>query len=461
VLLLLQGTARLQRRLEELEDLVRPLAERDLRGLTRKGKGGLYGELKEALNALGFFYNSLEQFIRDSAEAGELFSNEQTERDGIAAHLNEALLGLSGEFSEIGSSAKQALSALAGMGDYLDSLRNAAEEQVRFMDQVGTRLAESAALSGAMSFSLRGGGEKVRELREKAAAGDEQSRNTYEILKNIVEDLDRITEIAGVIDRISEQTNVLSMNAAIESAHAGAAGAGFAVVAEEIKKLAEASADNARNIQGVLKTITGRMKEALKASELSSASFESLSGKIRDFSEELLSLGEDALKNNAVEGEIKTLVLESAEITRKIHDGGADIMANHQSFHSALEQIHHLSDKTRAEVKEIQSGTGEILENIQKTLGKMQKIFERTGELPEQFTGKPQESSGEKISGSPPLKALPPGGAAAGQDAAGASSGAKDAATAGSPDALRVPVVEIDNSWRKDVTVKAPPTTVL
>ena len=90
-----------------------------------------------------------------------------------------------------------------------------------------------------------------------------------------------------MINMISDQTNMLSMNAAIESAHAGAAGKGFAVVAEEIRKLADSTRENASSIQSVLIAITKAINEALKASETSSRTFGSLTAAIAGFGENL------------------------------------------------------------------------------------------------------------------------------------------------------------------------------
>jgi methyl-accepting chemotaxis protein len=246
--------------------------------------------------------------------------------------------------------------------------------------------------------------------------------------------LEKITEMTAAINQISEQTNILSMNAAIESAHAGSAGAGFAVVASEIKKLAESTKKNAFDIQAAIKAITRQIEDALKASDRASETFGSITGGIGNFTEGLASINEAAQKSSAVSGEIGTLIKESASIIRKIQDGGVDIMAHHHSFRSTLEQIHLLAGKSRTELREIHTGTREVLENIANTQEKIRETLDETGAL-------------GKV-----LPATAAGGAtpAGGQAAAPVPAAIVPAASA----------FDADNSWRKDVTVKSPPQTI-
>jgi methyl-accepting chemotaxis protein len=464
--LLLGFVLRLGKKLKTLEDLVRPLAENDYPALEKIRIGSPaelngYENLEKALETLGAFYRALQSFAEHSAAGGEILENESREREAAASRVNKTLDSLNGRFGEIEGAADQAAGAVEGIESYFDSLRNAAQEQSAFMEKAESRLGEAAGLAGSVAGRLDQKKAEAEKLRSHAAAGEEQSRAVKDIILNMAGSLEKITGMAGAINQISEQTNILAINAAIESAHAGAAGAGFAVVAKEIKKLAESTRANAHDIEEAIKAITGQMRKALKAGEAASETFGSITGTIHDFAEGLSSINETARKSSAAGGEIEAAVKEVSSVIRKIRDEG--ITAHHQGLRSALEQIRVKAGSNRGELEEIRTGTREILETIVKTREKIRETLDagavigRMKALPSSPLAPASPApaaphSPIQAAASPAPTALrPPAPAAPHPPAAAIPAGSKAAGQA----------VEIDNSWRKDVAVKSPPRTIL
>jgi methyl-accepting chemotaxis protein len=299
----------------------------------------------------------------------------------------------------------------------------------------------------------------VINLRDRISVGEEQSRSAYDIIKTTSKDLEKITEMAQVINQISVQTNILSMNAAIESAHAGAAGAGFAVVADEIRKLAESTRENAGNIRAVLLAITRKISEALKASETSSAAFGTITADIAGFAETLGAAAENARKSVDAGSEVKAILKEASGGAGKTQSSSEDLASFLQSFRAALEQIQNLSSSAKTHAEKTDPGNLQSRDSLEKILEEIRNYLRETEELkemlfPPALTAVSRAANSKPSSGGEPRFSEATIAAARPAEVSGSKiSTAKNPVAAGS-------AAEIDNSWRKDVAVKSPPRTV-
>ncbi len=148
-----------------------------------------------------------------------------------------------------------------------------ATESVNFMsesvNQVSRNAAESAQVSEKSLQLAREGGASVRNSIAGMNAIRDQIQETSKRIKRLGESSQEIGEIVELISDITEQTNVLALNAAIQAAAAGEAGRGFSVVAEEVQRLAERSSQATRRIGAIVKTIQSDTQDAINAMEVS------------------------------------------------------------------------------------------------------------------------------------------------------------------------------------------------
>ncbi len=135
--------------------------------------------------------------------------------------------------------------------------------------EVSQNTAESARVADQALATARKGGDSVRGAIAGMNAIRDQIQETSKRIKRLGESSQEIGGIVDLISDITEQTNVLALNAAIQAAAAGEAGRGFTVVAEEVQRLAERSAHATRRIGNIVKTIQSDTQDAVNAMEQS------------------------------------------------------------------------------------------------------------------------------------------------------------------------------------------------
>jgi twitching motility protein PilJ len=137
----------------------------------------------------------------------------------------------------------------------------------RLMEQMSRSAEQSAEVAqGSVAIAKRGS-EAVQNTIHGMDEMREQIQETAKRIKRLGESSQQIGEIVELINDIAEQTNILSLNAAIQAAMAGEAGRGFAVVADEVQRLAERSAEATKQISDLVKTIQADTNEAVASME--------------------------------------------------------------------------------------------------------------------------------------------------------------------------------------------------
>jgi iron only hydrogenase large subunit-like protein len=211
---------------------------------------------------------------------------------------------------------------------------------------------ESSVKTGKMIGSLkdlsdisRKEQESIQELIHNTGRGQESMRITIQSVKDISQSVDGISQAIQIISSIAANTNLLSMNAAIEAAHAGDAGRGFAVVANEIRRLSESTRENSRNISQTLKSIIDGIAITSKQSGDTDSRITEMSTEINGVAQTINELIKTLSELSMESSEISSALEELQSQSKVVKTGYAEILAMTDKLGTAMQELKELSAK--------------------------------------------------------------------------------------------------------------------
>ncbi len=226
-------------------------------------------QLKTVLNQMA---NNLENNIDNVLNILEKYSNYNYLEKVPTSNVKEHLLKLAGGVNTLGESITQMLIDNKSNGLTLDESSNILLSNVDKLNissnEAATSLEETAAALEEITSNIRNNTENIAkmsklssEVTASATHGEKLANQTTVSMDEINTQVNAINEAISVIDQIAFQTNILSLNAAVEAATAGEAGKGFAVVAAEVRNLASRSAEAAKEIKSIVENATKKANE--------------------------------------------------------------------------------------------------------------------------------------------------------------------------------------------------------
>jgi iron only hydrogenase large subunit-like protein len=187
--------------------------------------------------------------------------------------------------------------------------------------------------------------DSIQELIEDTAQGQEAMRITIQSIQSVSESVDGIATAIQVISSIAANTNLLSMNAAIQAAHAGDAGRGFAVVANEIRRLSESTRENSTSISQTLKSIIEGISVTSKQSDVTDGRINQMSVEINSFaqtiSELIRTLNELSLESSEISGTLDALRDKSTAVK----SGYSEILQMTDKLELSMQELKTLANR--------------------------------------------------------------------------------------------------------------------
>ncbi len=274
-------------------------------------------------------------------KANERRANEQRERIVATAHEADTIAEqLSAAAGQLSAQVEQSAKGTRVQRERAAETATAMEEMNATVLEVARNASDASANADEAKIKAGEGGQLVDKVVEAIAQVDARSSELKESMDALGRQTDSIGAIMQVIEDIADQTNLLALNAAIEAARAGEAGRGFAVVADEVRKLAEKTMDATKQVGQSIADIQEGAKRNVEATEVARESVKT--------STRLANQSGEAME------EIQGLVEQSADQVRNIATAAEQQSATSEEVNRATEEINVISSETATAMQESQ-----------------------------------------------------------------------------------------------------------
>jgi methyl-accepting chemotaxis protein len=239
---------------------------------------------------------------------------------------------------EISAGAGQSAESARTQADQTQQVATAMEQMSATVVQVGEQSQKASDSARHATEAAREGGEVAEQTLANMQAINDSTKNVANRIAELGESSEQIGKIVAVINDIADQTNLLALNAAIEAARAGEQGRGFAVVADEVRKLAERTTKSTGEIASMIDSIQAETKNAVQAMETGGRAVQEGVQKTQASGEALRRIIAMSENVNEMITQIATAATEQSATTEQINSNVAQISSSTQESSSAAEQ---------------------------------------------------------------------------------------------------------------------------
>ncbi len=353
------------RPIQHLRDVMQYLGEGDLTHTTDIASKDEVGDLARYFNETVSNLKNLVMMIKQQAgslsEIGVDLSSNMTETAAAVNQITANLQGIKTRVINQSASVTETNATMEQITVNIDKLNMHVEKQTDSVTQSSSAIEEMLANIQSVTQTLMKNAENVSELTQSSETGHEGLQDVASDIQEIARESEGLLEINSVMENIASQTNLLSMNAAIEAAHAGEAGKGFAVVADEIRKLAENSSEQSKTISTVLKKIKASIDKISQSTDNVLKKFEDIDKKIGVVAEQ-----EENIRNAMEEqGQGSKQILEAIgflnEVTQQVKGGSVEMLEGSTEVISESKNLELITQEISGGMNEMAAGADQII----------------------------------------------------------------------------------------------------
>ena len=312
---------------------------------TKKSSKSL-AEVKDIISKI----STLRDEVETSQESVSHQLNDISELISNFSQKIDTLVESSTEFSNVIKTNQDNLNLLV---DEIANITNKIDNQSALISQNSSGQEEIFRSIQSISTNVKNANEINTTLSKRADTGKEDIAGAMESMKDLGEYQQQMISIIGVISNLSQQTNLLAMNANIEAAHAGEAGRGFGVVADEIRNLADESGIKTKQISDIIKSMNAKIDQSVSL--------------VENVSNSLLEITEKVEESYPIISEISVSMDELMISNKEMLEGNQQLVSNAQSIKESADKELSVSDEYKTTFKRLK----EYFEELSNIVGSL------------------------------------------------------------------------------------------
>jgi len=294
------------------------------------------------------------------SDVGSDLSSNMTETAAAVNEITANIQSIKGRVINQSASVTETNATMEQVTVNINKLNGHVEAQSQNVSQASAAIEEMVANIASVTDTLVKNSANVKTLQDASEVGRGGLQEVASDIREIARESEGLLEINAVMENIASQTNLLSMNAAIEAAHAGEAGKGFAVVADEIRKLAESSSEQSKTIGSVLKKIKESIDKITKSTDNVLNKFEAIDSNVKTVAQQEETIRSAMEEQGQGSKQVLAGIEKVTEITRNVKSGSNEMLEGAQQVIAESQNLEKVTQEITSGMNEMASGADQI-----------------------------------------------------------------------------------------------------
>jgi len=358
------------KRLKNVQNTVTRLGSGDFskhhKVLVQDEIGAIADALNKCMDSIKHLVKTIKEKTTFLSTNGEQLAGDMVQTTGAMNRIDANMTNVSERMENQSASVIETSSTMRQMITSINKLSDNVESQSQSVAQSSSAIEEMLANIESVTNTLIKNSDSVRTLAKASDTGRAGLNEVAADIQEIARESEGLLEINSVMENIAGQTNLLSMNAAIEAAHAGDAGKGFAVVAAEIRKLAESSSEQSKTISGVLKKIKSSIDKITVSTNTVLNKFEDIDKGVKVVSQQEDSIRASMEEQSTGSKQILQAIGNLNDLTRQVKSSSTEMREGSKQVMEESESLERVTAEITGAMKEMGEGTHQISGSIKR-----------------------------------------------------------------------------------------------